>query len=112
MVQPVVQEMLATVHASGSSLLGLFSSCTTFDSTAISGWVSQLPAGAEGGGVDNTTAGCNGGRCMVVPCESIGEWAVRVPVGQRRFRRSLPALRPRIRRRRDWVVHCQIPPSV
>eukprot|EP00962_Isochrysis_galbana_P047034 scaffold19113_cov98-Isochrysis_galbana.AAC.6 len=34
MVQPVVQEMLATVHAAGSSLLGLFSSCTTFDSTA------------------------------------------------------------------------------
>eukprot|EP00962_Isochrysis_galbana_P028736 scaffold9114_cov118-Isochrysis_galbana.AAC.24 len=33
MVQPVVQEMLATVHAAGSSLLGLFSSCTTFDST-------------------------------------------------------------------------------
>jgi len=25
--------MLATVHAAGSSLLGLFSSCTTFDST-------------------------------------------------------------------------------
>jgi len=35
------------------------------------------------GGVENTTAGCYGGRCMVVPCESIGEWAVRVPVGQR-----------------------------
>eukprot|EP00962_Isochrysis_galbana_P004869 scaffold1335_cov102-Isochrysis_galbana.AAC.10 len=33
MVQPVVQEMFATVHAAGSSLLGLFSSCTTFDST-------------------------------------------------------------------------------
>eukprot|EP00962_Isochrysis_galbana_P017806 scaffold5126_cov125-Isochrysis_galbana.AAC.11 len=50
----------------------------------------------------------------VVPCESIyiGEWAVRVPVGKRRFRRSPPALRPRIRRLRDWVVHCQIPPSV
>eukprot|EP00962_Isochrysis_galbana_P020904 scaffold6137_cov147-Isochrysis_galbana.AAC.5 len=37
MVQPVVQEMFATVHAAGSSLLGLFSSCTTFDSTAGSG---------------------------------------------------------------------------
>eukprot|EP00962_Isochrysis_galbana_P011479 scaffold3221_cov118-Isochrysis_galbana.AAC.1 len=33
MVQPVVQEMFATVHAAGSSLLGLFSSCSTFDST-------------------------------------------------------------------------------
>eukprot|EP00962_Isochrysis_galbana_P004857 scaffold1331_cov119-Isochrysis_galbana.AAC.4 len=33
MVQPVVQEMFATVHAAGSSLLGLISSCTTFDST-------------------------------------------------------------------------------
>eukprot|EP00962_Isochrysis_galbana_P024010 scaffold7327_cov141-Isochrysis_galbana.AAC.6 len=32
MVQPVIQEMFATVHAAGSSLLGLFSSCTTFDS--------------------------------------------------------------------------------
>eukprot|EP00962_Isochrysis_galbana_P029807 scaffold9593_cov146-Isochrysis_galbana.AAC.2 len=35
MVQPVVQEMLATVHAAGSSLLGLFGSCTTFDSFDI-----------------------------------------------------------------------------
>eukprot|EP00962_Isochrysis_galbana_P013215 scaffold3767_cov114-Isochrysis_galbana.AAC.14 len=34
MVQPVIQEMFATVHAAGSSLLGLFTSCTTFDSTA------------------------------------------------------------------------------
>eukprot|EP00962_Isochrysis_galbana_P055240 scaffold26962_cov114-Isochrysis_galbana.AAC.15 len=33
LVEPVVQEMFATVHAAGSSLLGLFSSCTTFDST-------------------------------------------------------------------------------
>eukprot|EP00962_Isochrysis_galbana_P029676 scaffold9533_cov135-Isochrysis_galbana.AAC.1 len=33
MVQPVVNEMLATVHAAGSSLLGLFTSCATFDST-------------------------------------------------------------------------------
>eukprot|EP00962_Isochrysis_galbana_P003646 scaffold1041_cov124-Isochrysis_galbana.AAC.7 len=33
MVQPVVQEVFATVHAAGSSLLRLFSSCTTFDST-------------------------------------------------------------------------------
>eukprot|EP00962_Isochrysis_galbana_P040129 scaffold14518_cov141-Isochrysis_galbana.AAC.1 len=33
MVQPVIQEMFATVHAAGSSLLGLFSSCTTFDAT-------------------------------------------------------------------------------
>eukprot|EP00962_Isochrysis_galbana_P011344 scaffold3183_cov120-Isochrysis_galbana.AAC.6 len=30
MVQPVVNEMFATVHAAGSSLLGLFTSCTTF----------------------------------------------------------------------------------
>ena len=30
---PVVQEMFATVHAAGSSLLGLFTSCATFDST-------------------------------------------------------------------------------
>eukprot|EP00962_Isochrysis_galbana_P002709 scaffold745_cov113-Isochrysis_galbana.AAC.2 len=34
MVQPVVNEMFATVHAAGSSLLGLFTSCTTFDSTS------------------------------------------------------------------------------
>eukprot|EP00962_Isochrysis_galbana_P024984 scaffold7695_cov124-Isochrysis_galbana.AAC.1 len=34
MVQPVVQEMFATVHAAGSSL-GLFGPCTTFDSTSI-----------------------------------------------------------------------------
>eukprot|EP00962_Isochrysis_galbana_P041072 scaffold14989_cov113-Isochrysis_galbana.AAC.7 len=27
--------MFATVHAAGSSLLGLFTSCTTFDSTAV-----------------------------------------------------------------------------
>eukprot|EP00962_Isochrysis_galbana_P043979 scaffold16904_cov101-Isochrysis_galbana.AAC.3 len=33
MVQPIVNEMFATVHAAGSSLLGLFTSCTTFDST-------------------------------------------------------------------------------
>eukprot|EP00962_Isochrysis_galbana_P055300 scaffold27040_cov112-Isochrysis_galbana.AAC.1 len=33
MVQPVVNEMFANVHAAGSSLLGLFTSCTTFDST-------------------------------------------------------------------------------
>eukprot|EP00962_Isochrysis_galbana_P042361 scaffold15822_cov108-Isochrysis_galbana.AAC.5 len=36
MVQPAVQEMLATVHAAGSSLFGLFSSCTTFGSTVES----------------------------------------------------------------------------
>eukprot|EP00962_Isochrysis_galbana_P006491 scaffold1738_cov129-Isochrysis_galbana.AAC.1 len=36
MVQPVVNEMFATVHAAGSSLLGLFTSCTTSDSTASS----------------------------------------------------------------------------
>eukprot|EP00962_Isochrysis_galbana_P001354 scaffold343_cov120-Isochrysis_galbana.AAC.17 len=35
MVQPVVNEMFATVHAAGSSLLGLFTSCTTFDSTHV-----------------------------------------------------------------------------
>eukprot|EP00962_Isochrysis_galbana_P052973 scaffold24422_cov112-Isochrysis_galbana.AAC.9 len=34
MLQPVVEEMLATVHAAGSSLFGFFSSCPTFDSTA------------------------------------------------------------------------------
>eukprot|EP00962_Isochrysis_galbana_P051034 scaffold22384_cov156-Isochrysis_galbana.AAC.1 len=34
MVQPVVNEMFATVHAAGSSLLGLFTTCTTFDSTS------------------------------------------------------------------------------
>eukprot|EP00962_Isochrysis_galbana_P042089 scaffold15652_cov151-Isochrysis_galbana.AAC.1 len=33
MVQPVVNEMFANVHAAGSSLLGLFTSCSTFDST-------------------------------------------------------------------------------
>eukprot|EP00962_Isochrysis_galbana_P024631 scaffold7566_cov122-Isochrysis_galbana.AAC.9 len=33
MVQPVIQEMFATVHAAGSSLFGLFSSCSTLDST-------------------------------------------------------------------------------
>eukprot|EP00962_Isochrysis_galbana_P046459 scaffold18704_cov108-Isochrysis_galbana.AAC.4 len=36
MVQPVVNEMFATVHAAGSSLLGSFTSCSTFDSTARS----------------------------------------------------------------------------
>eukprot|EP00962_Isochrysis_galbana_P011954 scaffold3365_cov145-Isochrysis_galbana.AAC.2 len=35
MVQPVVNEMFATVHAAGSSLLGLFNSCSTFDSTSL-----------------------------------------------------------------------------
>eukprot|EP00962_Isochrysis_galbana_P011767 scaffold3329_cov120-Isochrysis_galbana.AAC.6 len=35
MVQPVVNEMFATVHAAGSSLLGLFTSCTTFDPTSL-----------------------------------------------------------------------------
>eukprot|EP00962_Isochrysis_galbana_P012483 scaffold3541_cov117-Isochrysis_galbana.AAC.4 len=35
MVQPVVNEMFATVHAADSSLLGLFTSCTTFDSTSL-----------------------------------------------------------------------------
>eukprot|EP00962_Isochrysis_galbana_P027142 scaffold8498_cov105-Isochrysis_galbana.AAC.2 len=35
MVQPAVNEMFATVHAAGSSLLGLFTSCTTFDSTRV-----------------------------------------------------------------------------
>eukprot|EP00962_Isochrysis_galbana_P016954 scaffold4854_cov131-Isochrysis_galbana.AAC.7 len=36
MVQPVVPEMFATVHdAAGSSLLDLFSSCSTFDSTML-----------------------------------------------------------------------------
>eukprot|EP00962_Isochrysis_galbana_P024116 scaffold7374_cov112-Isochrysis_galbana.AAC.10 len=34
MVQPVVQEMFATVHATGSSLFDLFSSDITSDSTA------------------------------------------------------------------------------
>eukprot|EP00962_Isochrysis_galbana_P023846 scaffold7266_cov129-Isochrysis_galbana.AAC.1 len=62
------------------------------------------------GGVESTTAGCNGGRCLVVPCERIGEWAVRVPpVGQRRLRRSPPALRPRIRRRRMGGPRSAIP---
>eukprot|EP00962_Isochrysis_galbana_P016729 scaffold4795_cov126-Isochrysis_galbana.AAC.3 len=32
-IQPVINEMFATVHAAGSSLLGLFNSCSTFDST-------------------------------------------------------------------------------
>eukprot|EP00962_Isochrysis_galbana_P057144 scaffold29377_cov168-Isochrysis_galbana.AAC.1 len=27
------------------------------------------------GGVESTTAGCNGGRCLVMPCERIG-WGV------------------------------------
>eukprot|EP00962_Isochrysis_galbana_P001385 scaffold351_cov117-Isochrysis_galbana.AAC.8 len=31
MVQPVVNEMFATVHAAGSSLLGLFTSCTVYN---------------------------------------------------------------------------------
>eukprot|EP00962_Isochrysis_galbana_P006793 scaffold1841_cov183-Isochrysis_galbana.AAC.1 len=45
MVQPVVNEMCATVHAAGSSLLGLFTSCSTFDSTVGDG-------GAVGGDGD------------------------------------------------------------
>eukprot|EP00962_Isochrysis_galbana_P013561 scaffold3840_cov159-Isochrysis_galbana.AAC.2 len=31
----MINEMFATVHAAGSSLLGLFTSCTTFDSTLM-----------------------------------------------------------------------------
>eukprot|EP00962_Isochrysis_galbana_P004568 scaffold1245_cov122-Isochrysis_galbana.AAC.6 len=47
MVQPVVNEMFATVHAAGSSLLGLFTSCTTFDLTcAGSGRAPGYRAGA------------------------------------------------------------------
>eukprot|EP00962_Isochrysis_galbana_P039102 scaffold14000_cov135-Isochrysis_galbana.AAC.12 len=38
MVQPVVNEMFATVHAAGSSLLGLFTSCATFNSTPEIQW--------------------------------------------------------------------------
>eukprot|EP00962_Isochrysis_galbana_P025059 scaffold7707_cov133-Isochrysis_galbana.AAC.3 len=65
------------------------------------------------GGVESKTAGCNGGRCLVMPCGRIGEWAVSVPpVGQRRLRRSPPALRPRIRWRREWVDNYQLSPSV
>eukprot|EP00962_Isochrysis_galbana_P030314 scaffold9816_cov141-Isochrysis_galbana.AAC.5 len=44
MVQPVVHEMFATVHAAGSSLLGLFTSCTTFDSTHTHARPCALPA--------------------------------------------------------------------
>eukprot|EP00962_Isochrysis_galbana_P028814 scaffold9139_cov109-Isochrysis_galbana.AAC.2 len=52
-------------------------------------------------------------RCLVMPCERIGVWAVSVPpVGQRRLRRSPPALRPRIRWRREWVDNYQLSPSV
>eukprot|EP00962_Isochrysis_galbana_P045398 scaffold17843_cov131-Isochrysis_galbana.AAC.2 len=56
MVQPVVNEMFATVHAAGSSLLGLFTSCTTFDSTrtchvpAHHRQSSTAAAGTSGGG--------------------------------------------------------------
>eukprot|EP00962_Isochrysis_galbana_P035473 scaffold12170_cov180-Isochrysis_galbana.AAC.3 len=50
------------------------------------------------GGVESKTAGCNG---VSVP-----------PVGQRRPRRSPPALRPRIRWRREWVDNYQLSPSV
>eukprot|EP00962_Isochrysis_galbana_P013282 scaffold3780_cov101-Isochrysis_galbana.AAC.2 len=46
MVQPVIQEMYATVHAAGSSLFGLFSSCSTFDSTGL--WVAGLKAWGKG----------------------------------------------------------------
>eukprot|EP00962_Isochrysis_galbana_P042214 scaffold15710_cov134-Isochrysis_galbana.AAC.3 len=45
MVQPVVNEMFATVHAAGSSLLGLFTSCATFDST-----YTYLPKSSDGDG--------------------------------------------------------------
>eukprot|EP00962_Isochrysis_galbana_P000913 scaffold258_cov134-Isochrysis_galbana.AAC.3 len=41
MVQPVVEEMFATVHAAGSSLFGLFCSCSTSDSTPTP--TSQVP---------------------------------------------------------------------
>eukprot|EP00962_Isochrysis_galbana_P023659 scaffold7155_cov138-Isochrysis_galbana.AAC.3 len=43
MVQPVVNEMFATVHAAGSSLLGLFTSCATFDSFDSSLWGGVAP---------------------------------------------------------------------
>eukprot|EP00962_Isochrysis_galbana_P014519 scaffold4160_cov130-Isochrysis_galbana.AAC.4 len=51
MVQPVVNEMFATVHAAGSSLLGLFTSCATFDSTAWQG-VNYLGGTLSVGGVN------------------------------------------------------------
>eukprot|EP00962_Isochrysis_galbana_P015935 scaffold4556_cov114-Isochrysis_galbana.AAC.1 len=49
MVQPVVQEMLATVHAAGSSLFGLFSSEIISDSTQARDSLS-LAQLARGGG--------------------------------------------------------------
>eukprot|EP00962_Isochrysis_galbana_P000123 scaffold34_cov124-Isochrysis_galbana.AAC.2 len=48
MVQPVVQEMFATMHAAGSSLLGLFSSCTTFDSTFRQGTLRHTASSVRG----------------------------------------------------------------
>eukprot|EP00962_Isochrysis_galbana_P028532 scaffold9021_cov118-Isochrysis_galbana.AAC.13 len=48
MVQPVVNEMFATVHAAGSSLLGLFTSCATFDSTGSPKSELRNPAAAVG----------------------------------------------------------------
>eukprot|EP00962_Isochrysis_galbana_P050690 scaffold22058_cov124-Isochrysis_galbana.AAC.1 len=47
MVQPVVNEMFATVHAAGSSLLGLFTSCATFDSTRLWQCLACAPLGAQ-----------------------------------------------------------------
>eukprot|EP00962_Isochrysis_galbana_P009593 scaffold2669_cov175-Isochrysis_galbana.AAC.1 len=39
-------------------------------------WQSFYP---KKGGVESKTAGCNGGRCLVMPCERIWEWAMSVP---------------------------------
>eukprot|EP00962_Isochrysis_galbana_P024518 scaffold7541_cov116-Isochrysis_galbana.AAC.1 len=60
MVQPVVNEMFATVHAAGSSLLGLYNSCSTFDST----WGSLATAGRATGASEPDNSGEGGAHSV------------------------------------------------
>eukprot|EP00962_Isochrysis_galbana_P032451 scaffold10667_cov132-Isochrysis_galbana.AAC.4 len=92
MVQPVVNEMFATVHAAGSSLLGLFTSCTTFDSTqhaARRDGIAELTACAQDayghgrlyvrkrwGGRDRLAIGCLARVCLS-PFLRVGRSAAR-----------------------------------
>eukprot|EP00962_Isochrysis_galbana_P000307 scaffold87_cov167-Isochrysis_galbana.AAC.1 len=74
MVQPVVNEMFATVHAAGSSLLGLFTSCATFDSTKRKrAYTSQAQKVTrqgrhKGAGKGTTSTSLTKWICRRVPC--------------------------------------------
>eukprot|EP00962_Isochrysis_galbana_P039584 scaffold14214_cov101-Isochrysis_galbana.AAC.3 len=49
--------MFATVHAAGSSLLGLFTSCTTFDSTTVKQWRVGVGRGRDREAVEGQARG-------------------------------------------------------